>query len=268
MFVSLTGTCGANVSSTSGSCYAAWGIYPDLARITQGILLLIVILLISLIVFDYPRNLGLYQEPTSIASLATLYYKSQLQQELEFRNLDVGIGDEELKEVFAGKKYKIGRFTAKDGTECYGFVTLSTNPDPPQAIERVNSAEPVVSTSSLLRVSPSSPSNPNRRVPTSPATVQHASSQYKLRHMWNQIKESVLHVFCFSIIGSLLCILGYYRWKSSNTGFERFTDGTGLGVRLLLTSTGVLIKLLWSNIDQSKHYSTPYPLTLSPNHEN
>jgi len=69
-------------------------------------------------------------------------------------------------------------------------------------------------------------------------------------------KESVLltlrpyslGLFWLSLVG-LLVLIQYYYNISTVTGFERFMDSQGFGVRLMMTTIGVLIKLYWTQLD-------------------
>ena len=47
-------------------------------------------------------------------------------------------------------------------------------------------------------------------------------------------------------------MISYYHWTGAASGFEKFMDSTGFGVRFMMSIIGVAVKLLWAKIDTSK----------------
>jgi hypothetical protein len=68
---------------------------------------------------------------------------------------------------------------------------------------------------------------------------------------WDGLLGELLYTLTFVIFGGVLTLITYYHWTSGNTGFEKFMDSQGFGVRFMMTVLGVVVKLFWSNIDKS-----------------
>jgi hypothetical protein len=239
LFVSLSGWCGVNVPA--GECHAAWGVYPKLARAMEGVLAFIAVLLVFLIIFGYRRTSGVYSEPLSIAGLASLLYKSPLLRDL--REIDSEIKNAQLKKLLARKRFAISEFTTMDQRQCYGIIPIDQDSEAGFAAglqvgkksryHQINGSEEILddgggSKKSLI-----------------------TRTKSKISRFWWTVKEKLYYIIAFLLLGGLLSLIIYYRsgWHVSN--FEAFMDSSGYGVRLTKTSLGVVVKLFWSNIDQS-----------------
>jgi hypothetical protein len=234
-FVSLTGLCGPNVP---GPCHAVWAVYPSFARAIEGILAFIAVLVVALIIFNYSRQSGAYSEPLSIAGLAALLYKSPLLPEL--REIDSQAKDSEIKSLLAGKRYKIGKFTAMDNTPCYGFVPV--NPD----CEAILPTATATAKYELVNI--------NLGEVTSDLPLENPlpPSNMRMQHLWWAMKQNAGYAFSFLLFAGVLSLLSYYHWTGYDSKFEEFMNSSSFGVRIMLTSFGVVIRLIWGNIDQGK----------------
>lgn len=231
MFVSLSGDCGGN------SCHATWGIYPALARTIEGVLAFIALLVFAMIIFNFRRKSGVYANPLSIAGLGTLFQNSDILQ--EFRAFDSRLSNSELEEILKDRVYKLVMTTDWDGWSGWGIVPLQLTSNPGGApsfyhskrvkYKRVDAAE-----------------NPH-----SDFLLQPQEEDIKKSKRSVDVTERVLYFAAFVLIAGVFTIVTYYHWTSDDTGFERFMDSQGFGVRILMAVLGVLVKLLWSTIDDS-----------------
>jgi hypothetical protein len=236
-FVSLSGSCGPD----EPPCRASWGIYPLLARILEGILAFIAVLIGFLILFGLRRKPSVCAEPLSIAGLATLFCNSPLLQ--EFREIDSMVSNSELKNILAGKRYSISAFSSLDQRPCYGVHLV----DADYGTEFMSKA--------LARKGKYSLEGPNESLGDSLGIPLKKEKAKEKPGAWANIKEKLLYVAALLMLAGLLALVTYYHWTSGNTGFERFMDSQGFGVRFMMSALGLVVKLFWSNIDQGKTIS-------------
>lgn len=243
-FVSVYGECGV---ASKGPCRAAWGVYPILGRTIQGILGFIAILIILIAIFNYRRSSGVYSEPLSLAGLAVLLAKSPLLRCL--RQIDSMVTNKELREIIQGKRFAISSFVAEDKTRCHGIVPMDMDSE--------------VGFASVGNVTEKKGAYTSVRMFDEFGIGEYETVRGSNRGMinwhtgmsfWKDVKEKSLYFGAFLVIGGLLTIITYYHWTGPDaagnmTGFERFMDSQGFGVRFMMTALGVVIKLLWSNVD-------------------
>jgi hypothetical protein len=236
LFVSLSGSCGPNVPSEL--CNAAWGVYPKLARMMEGFLSFIAVLLIFIIIFDYRRTSGVYSEPLSIAGLASLLYKSPLLRDL--REIDPEIKNNQLKKILARKRFALSEFTTMDQRQCYGIIPIDPDSE--------------AGSTSGLHIRKKSR---YQQINGSEERLDHGGgmrTKSKISRFWWTAKEKLYYVIVFLLLSGLLGLIAYYRSGGNPTSFEAFMDSSGFGARFLMTSLGVVVKLFWSNIDQSSSH--------------
>lgn len=244
-FVSLTGTCGANIPSHL--CHGVWGVYPSLVRALQGILAFVAVLLVLLIVFNFKRNSGVFSEPLSIAGLASLLYKSPVLK--DFREIDSLVKNKELKSILSGRRYALSEFTSTDQRPCYGLVNVNTDVETGFAAKATRSGNKGRYT---LVVG----SKSNVEVAGEEASVH--SSRSRSAKFWWVVTEKLYYIAAFILLGGLLALISYYHWTSADTAFERFMNSQGFGVRFMMTGLGVAVKLFWSGIDQDLRKLAPF----------
>jgi hypothetical protein len=239
LFVSLSGWCGPNVPS--GMCNAAWGVYPKLARMMEGFLSFIAVLLVFLIIFGYRRTSGVYSEPLSIGGLASLLYKSPLLRDL--REVDPEVKNNQLKKILARKRFALSEFTTMDQRQCYGIIPIDQDSEAgfgsgleigkKSRSKRINGSEERLN----------NPEGSKKNIIT--------RTKSKISRFWWIVKEKLYYIIAFLLLSGLLGLIAYYRSGWHPTLFEAFMDSSGFGVRIMMTSLGVVVKLFWSNIDQS-----------------
>jgi hypothetical protein len=239
-FVSLSGSCGPD----EPPCLASWGIYPSLARMLEGILAFITVLIFLIILFGHRRKSGVYSEPLSIAGLATLFYKSPLLR--VFQEIDSKASNSELKNILVGKRYCISAFKSSDQTPCYGIYPATANSE-----ARFTSRLPAEKKGEYSPGDTVECPEYNFVIPQKNEIAEEKSGA------WASIKEKLLYAGLVLILAGLLTIVIYYHWTSGNTGFERFMDSQGFGVRFMMSTLGIIVGQFWSYIDQGKIYSLP-----------
>ncbi|PVH84231.1 hypothetical protein DL98DRAFT_584803 [Cadophora sp. DSE1049] len=244
-FVSLTGTCGANIPSHL--CHGVWGVYPSLVRAIQGILAFVAVLLVLLIAFNFKRSSGVFSEPLSIVGLASLLYKSPVLK--DFREIDSLVKNKELKSILSGKRYALSEFTSTDQRPCYGLINVNTDVETGFAAKATRSGN-------KGRYKLVIGSKSNVEVAAEEASVH--SSRSRGAKFWWVVTEKLYYIAAFMLLGGLLALISYYHWTSADTAFERFMNSQGFGVRFMMTGLGVAVKLFWSGIDQDLRKLAPF----------
>ncbi|KAJ8064719.1 hypothetical protein OCU04_007038 [Sclerotinia nivalis] len=198
----------------------SWGIYPNFARILEGLLGSIALLVLFLIIAGLRRNTGVYSEPLSLVGLAVMYRETPL----SFK----AINDSQ-----ASLQERRSRIPAQGYTS---LLTVETD---------MNRTTP---DSALLR---------SKRRDGSKKTF---SSK-----VWDGIKIRLIHIGGLCLLCGILGVVAVYYQEDANTGFNRFMNSQGFGVRFLMTALGTGTNLLWSRIDEDLRKMDPYHQLLHGN---
>ena len=245
-FVSLSGTCGVNLDSAD--CLGAWGVYPKLARMIEGVLSFVAVLLVLIIIFNYRRTTGIHSEPLSIVGLASLFYKSPLLR--SFKEINSRIKNKDLKKLLEGKRFAISEFKTMDQMHCYGIVPLDSDFE-----AGFSSAHGLGKKSRYSLLNTSELTLANNQETTSPNTDEILGSTSRMTRLWWNVKEKLYYLAAFLVFAGLLTMIMYYFFapydQNHISAFEKYMDSQGCGVRFMLTALGVVVKLFWSNTDQS-----------------
>ena len=233
IFISTTGDC----SATAGRehCFPQLSVFPPAARAVEGILSFIALMTLALIITTLRRRSGVYANPMSITSLATLFQHQSLIE--KFRHIHgVSPNAKQLKQALQGSLYRLGVYIEVDGSTRYGLHLLesrSTSADMEQKHSSTYSGNKYTSVAI-------DPVDNNRPIPKPKRTF----SSYGTHPV-------AMCVFGFFISG-LIALIIYYNRLGSQTGFERFMDSNSFGTSFLFTAIGVIIKLYWSLLDDGK----------------
>ena len=244
LFVSLSGECGPDLAP----CRAVWGIYPLLARIIEGILAFIAILILLLILLSIRRCSGVFAEPLSIAGLATLLASSPTLREL--REIDSRVSNTQLAKILHGKRYETSAFTSSNGRACYGIISTDVDSE-----ARFSSVETTGKKGHYQSVHAAELTPTIQYDNVIESTTPSGKSE-----TWHVVLERLYFLFVFVLVGALLALITYYHWSSGETGFEHFMTSMGFGVRFMMATFGVLLNVLWSNIDHGTLPNSPHTL--------
>lgn len=248
-FVSTSGSCGP---TAPGPCHAVWAVYPILARIIQGLLSFVAVLLALIIIFSFRRTSGVYNEPLSVAGLAALFHKSPFLKGL--RELNSTVKNKDLKKILAGKRYGLSSFIADDQTRCHGIVPLDMDSEAGFASRTVAAKKGHYS---AVTTSDAGLDINNNYHPDTPSV--HEDFWARRSAIWEDFKLRVFYMGAFIMLGGLFALLTYYHWTGpdpvtgKSSGFETFMDSGSFEVKFMMTALGVVIKLFWSKIDQGNY---------------
>ena len=209
-------------------CGPEMRINPTVARIIQALLAITLgFLFIAWVLLRRQRS-GVYSDPSSIATLASLLHNPEVVA--DFRNISPGASKEEMLQAVAGRRYQLGTYRCIDGTERYGLVVGRGQHSDSEDSRHGNPYEPVA--------------NPGGAAEASDAT---GNAGRKKRH-------TVLHLIrdmAFGLVtaGILVLIIYYFR-TGYNTGFERFMDSQSFGPRFVMAVVGMIIQSQWRRLER------------------
>ena len=207
-------------------CGPEMWINPAVARILQGFLAFACIMLANIWWLLRKHDSGIYSDPSSIASLATLLHQSEVVD--DFRRLPPDISKRDMVKGLADKFYHLGTYRGLDGTERYGLITTSEN----------GATVP----GSRYQQLPISTDNGENLLRSSQFETPQKGGNFVLRTLRDTI-------FIGTIIGILILITYYYK-VGTPSGFERFMDSQGFGPRFLITCVGVIIQTQWNRLER------------------
>jgi len=206
----------------TGGCYGDLGVAGVPLRVLEGLMVAIAaLLLLLLFLLSGTRwRTGVKQNPWSIAGMASLGLNEGVRTLLRGvpRGLARKIEDWEVAQVLEGRTYALKAFRSRElsGVKGYGLV-LSGYDDP--------------SRSHLLTARSS---EAERKAGEDKMRGKQRIMSFALLTWWG--RGALLFV-----LSSIFIILTYYETTSGDTGFERFMDSQGFGVRFFFTALGVML---------------------------
>ena len=211
-------------------CGPEMRINPVVARIIQAFLALALGLLFIVWVLLRRRKSGVWSDPSSIATLASLLHHPEVIA--DFCSISPGASKKEmLQAVGPEKRYQLDTYHCADGTERYGLVVMAGQPQ----MEDPNRDNP------YERVA-----NPGNAAEASDAE---GSSGRKKRHTVVHLIRDL--IFGVATAGALVLITYYYK-VGADSGFERFMDSEGFGPQFLLATVGIIIQSQWRRLERGK----------------
>jgi len=206
----------------TGGCYGDLGVAGVPLRVLEGLMITIAaLLLLLLFLLSGSRwRTGVRQNPWSIAGMASLGLNEDVRTLLRAmpRGLARKVQDWEVAQVLEGKTYALKAFRARElsGVKGYGVV-ISGHSDP----------------------------SATRRPAARKSQAEGEPGEKKIRGKQRIMSFALLTWWgrgaLLFVLSSILIILIYYETTSGDTGFERFMDSQGFGVRFFFTALGVML---------------------------
>jgi hypothetical protein len=97
-------------------------------RLLQGLLSFIAIMALAIMIMMHGSTTGLYSNPSSIASIASLLHHPEVLD--DFRNLDDSISSKNLKKQLRNKRYQMGIYREPEEVYRYGIIPASQTSSP------------------------------------------------------------------------------------------------------------------------------------------
>lgn len=237
VFIGFVGQGVCTATSGRSACIPRLGVYLVAARVAQGILAFVAVLTFALAIAISLKNSGVFSNPLSIASIATLFQNQYLLEEV--RRLDpYAVDRKALRTALEGQRYRIGSDGAPNEDHAYGLVVCQTSTvihdDGVRTQMRGGKKYASVAISTTAE-----------EVPSGQRTKPKMTSTAVLTHPIGVLIYGLL-------VAGLEVLVLYYNRTGGDTGFERFMDSQSLGVTFLFTAVGVGIKMYWTLLDDGK----------------
>jgi hypothetical protein len=193
------------------------------ARFLQSLLALIAVLVSFAILLGRKRSSGVYSNPSSIATMASLLHHPKVLD--DFHNLGPWASDNDVARLVHDKRYKLACYELAGGRMKYGITVVEV---------------------------PQKTTNERGSGISAEALETGVKSQSKLRGFGPVILQTaqdfLLTICLFGVLG---VILAYFVNLAPN-GFERFMDSQRFGPAFMLVSAGGIIRAQWKRIEQGK----------------
>ncbi|KAI0100282.1 hypothetical protein GGR51DRAFT_358806 [Nemania sp. FL0031] len=209
--------------SSASNCAYVLSVSPTVAKAAIGILAVMSLATILLVIVVGRWRLGVYTNPWSMSTLASLSANPEVQRLM----LDAAEGADKLKHL----DFKLDYYRGTKGHMEYGIV----------ALDRFNGTGLSSSESTPLTSRHENGEGPRRK---------HSSPFFML---------GIIGRLCsLFVLGGVLVLVLYYALTGGDTAFERFIDSDSFGVQFLFSSLGVIISLLWSSFFSAVAIMVPY----------
>jgi hypothetical protein len=168
-------------------------------RLLQGLLSFIAIMTLNVMVMLYRSTTGLYSNPSSIASIASLLHHPEVLG--DFKSMSDEISSKELKIQLGSKKYQMGVYARQDGVWRYGIIPAVQSYSPGWTPISLDPAE--------------------------------KSTKHKEKKRTHHISTAMDIGFGIFILGVLGVVVAYFI-DGSNSGFNRFFNSNTFGPRFFM----------------------------------
>jgi hypothetical protein len=191
------------------------------ARVLQGLLCLIAVLIIFTMFLSRHRQSGVYSDPSSIAVMASLLHHPDVLQ--DFKHLDSS--DKELEQAVNDQTYRLTYYQAEGEGMKYGILPTVK----------------VIKQDTGNRGAYSVVANPEGGV-----DIRSRRQGLFTRHLFRTVGDILL---AFLLVGILGVTLGYY-FDSGSDGFNRFFNSDTFGPRFILAFVGGIVVSQWKRLEK------------------
>lgn len=215
--------------STSNPCFPRLSVDPEVARVLEGILGFTAIILLFIAKMLYTRSTGVYSDPSTIATVASLLHHPDVVE--DFRKFNSEATSEEIKSALSSKRYSLGLYTTEPEIVRYGILPLQLD--------------------SMSTSSQSYSQSESYTAVDNPAVGPDQRNGWKLSSLLTDM------AFCLFILGLLGVVIAYYIVKG-NSGFNNFFNSETFGPRFLMTAAATIMATQWKRIERQCHTLSPY----------
>lgn len=222
-------------------CYGTLGVTTIPGRVLEALLATMMALLVALIVLlnIFRWETGVRYNPWGIAGMASLGLSPEIRDKIRKIPCDSSgpIKENMILKAIAGSKYALDEYCVSSSpgiisTRGYGIVVRTSNDKDKKLVK-------------VKRPGNGKTSGPNK------AKEKKKTQPFALLTWWGR---GIL-LFIFACV---LIIATYYETTRLNSGFERFMDSHGFGIRFLFTALGVIIGSCMETFFRSVAIILPY----------
>ena len=237
VFIGFIGQGVCTATSGRSACTPRLSVYPIAARAIQGILAFVAVLTLVLIIAISRRKSGVYANPLSIASIATLFQNPYFIEEIRRLN-SFTLDPKTLKAALEGQSYRIGFYKETDEGYAYGLMFC-------QSSTFIHDSDGHIQSHDGKKYASIAVAGLDDNLQSRHHAKIEMMSSTTLIHPIGVVLYGIL-------VAGLEALVLYYNQTGGDTAFERFMDSSNFGVSFLFTAVGVGIKLFWSLLDDGK----------------
>ncbi|KAI9777735.1 MAG: hypothetical protein M1816_004598 [Peltula sp. TS41687] len=212
-------------------CGPEMRIHHAVGRVLEGLLGFSAVMTIIVWWMHHRAKSGIYQDPSTIASLAALLHNPEVLA--NFRRLDAKLSKGEMVRVLSDRRYKLGWYRDHEKTKKYGIILANSRLD-----SEVRDCDHKAPVQSPLDQSMGHKAPARKR-------------QFSLRVARDVILGSVT-------TGILILIIFYNKNSDLDNSFEQFMDSAKFGPRFMMTIVGIIIYGEWKRIEREVTILEPY----------
>ncbi|KAI9882704.1 MAG: hypothetical protein M1823_005551 [Watsoniomyces obsoletus] len=262
--------------------YGAWGpelyVHTAIGRVVQGLLAFAAVSLIGLWYLQRTRrSSGIYCDPSSIATVASLLHHPEVIRDL--RQLPPDATSLEMNRLLGDNRYQLGTYRAIDGRDRYGLMPAQGPASRAwlglrrNEYTRVRGNEDDDSQNGSRSGSGSRSASNERRRPS--------HQRDRMKKGVNYHHARIVRDVLFVLLSCGILVLILYYWSvGKDSGFERFMSSQSFGPRFVMSLCGMLVHSEWKRVERElcvlepfralakgespAHASMLVPRTLSP----
>ena len=230
-------------------CNAVWVLNASVARGLEAILSLTAVLVFALIVLQWPRKSGIFSNPSSIATMASLLSHEDTLN--DFRHLDQSADDEQLSAQLSGNHYTLSSYEIHPGSGLYRYGIVKTTSSLYSDPYNLTTPTSNLDYASRTHFSPLPPSEVSVNKPF----LQHNTTATTTFPFTKRTLRDLL--FLFTLLTLLAILIAYY-FDGSSSSFNTWFNSDTFGPRFLLTSAAVIIDFHWKTLEREVRILVPY----------
>ena len=230
-------------------CNAVWVLNASVARGLEAILSLTAVLVFALIVLQWPRKSGIFSNPSSIATMASLLSHEETLN--DFRHLDQSADGEQLSADSFGDHYTLSSYEVHPGSGLYRYGIVRTTSSLYSDPYSLTTPTTNLDYASRTHFSPL----PNSETSVTKPFLQNNTSAIR---PFPFTKRTVRDTTFLLTLLTLLAILIAYYFDGSSSSFNTWFNSDTFGPRFLLTSSAVIIDSHWKTLEREVRILVPY----------
>jgi hypothetical protein len=243
---SMTITATQLCPTTSGAlqpCAPVWVLNKGAGRALEGILIFIATLILLVIIMNFRRESGIFSNPSSIATMASLLSHEDILHDL--RQIDAAASDASILAALSGNRYTLMSYNDSVGVPRYGITkTTSSTTSNPYSLGRERNFDAVARTRYAPLANPS-----NMSLQAHPITEQKPFSV-----SWRLIRDVIFLLVMLALFGLVLA----YFVVGDHSAFNNFFNSGTFGPKFTLTAIAALIDFTWKTIEREVRILAPY----------
>ena len=224
-------------------CSPVWVVNMATARGLEAVLCVVAAMIVGVIICNWPRSSGIFNNPSSIASLASLLSHEDMLQDL--RQLDQRASDESIKIAVSGTRYVMMSYEISPGIYRYGVTKTTSGISTPYSLGNTHNFD-YESRNKYAAVS-----NPTNMAFQDGGPIR---EQKPFSISGRLVRDSLFLCVLVALFG---IVLGYYL-EGADTPFNRFFNSGAFGAKFTLTAVAALADFQWKTMEREVRIITPY----------